>query len=174
MNKSLKKFKSTTLYCIAGNRSWLYSSSPDTKIIMYKNFWCTAVMWKFCTFLAVNWVGMMTLRECRVDRPFPYHVIRCWMRTRPPPTVRALYCIFKPTFWRLTLSTPKRCHMDLWSAQLALTHHHSHRLQPSLLHQHPESKVCNSFFLSIVFFSGGCLLPFSVKQRAAFQLSLSE
>ncbi len=27
----------------------------------------------------------MTLRECHVDRQFPYHVIRCWVRTRPPP-----------------------------------------------------------------------------------------
>jgi hypothetical protein len=27
----------------------------------------------------------MTLRECRVDHPFPYHIFRCWVRIRPPP-----------------------------------------------------------------------------------------
>ncbi len=52
------------------------------------------------------------------DRPFPYRVIRCWVRTRPLCAVWVLSCLFKPTFWRLTLSTPKRCHMDLWSARL--------------------------------------------------------
>jgi hypothetical protein len=38
----LKKMRFYCYYppppCIAGNRSWLYSSSPDTKIIMYRIF----------------------------------------------------------------------------------------------------------------------------------------
>jgi hypothetical protein len=35
-------------------------------------------------FLAVRRVSVMTLRESCVDRPFPDHVLRCWVRTRPP------------------------------------------------------------------------------------------
>ncbi len=113
---------------------------------MYINIWWTAVVWKCCKFLAVCRVGMTTLLECRIDRPFPYHMSSCWVRTRPPPPVWALGRLFKPSFWRLTLSTPKCCHMDLWLAQLVLTHHHHYRLHPSLLHQHLEFKVSNSFF----------------------------
>ncbi len=106
------------------------------KITMYMNIWCTAVMWKCWKFLAVCWDSMMTLCDYRVDRPFPYHMFRCWVRTRPPPTVWALSHLFKPTFWCLTLSTSKRCHMDLWLAWHVLTHHHCHWHYPSLLHQH--------------------------------------
>jgi hypothetical protein len=40
---------------------------------------------KIYKFLAVCRVGVMTLCECHVDLPFPDHVIRCWVRTRPPP-----------------------------------------------------------------------------------------
>jgi hypothetical protein len=31
----------------------------------------------------VHRVGVMTFCECCVDCPFPYHVIRCWVRTKP-------------------------------------------------------------------------------------------
>ncbi len=127
-----------------------YIRLPQTKIIMYKNIWCTAVMWKCCK--------NSSSAPGQSDGPYP-------------PAVWAL-SLFKQTFWRLTLSTLECCHMDLWSAQLVLTHHHRHHLHPSLLHQHLKSSVSNSFILSVVFFSGG--LPFalfSVKQRAAFQLS---
>jgi hypothetical protein len=31
-------------YCIIRNQSWLYSSSPDTKVIMCKNIWYTVTM----------------------------------------------------------------------------------------------------------------------------------
>jgi hypothetical protein len=29
--------------------------------------------------------NVMTLCECRVDRLFPDHILRCWVRTSPPP-----------------------------------------------------------------------------------------
>jgi hypothetical protein len=65
-------------------------------------------------FLAVRLVSLMTRRECRVDHPFPNHVTRCWVRTKPPSAYKQWVAyFFKPTFWRLTLSTPERCHMDL-------------------------------------------------------------
>ncbi len=47
----------------------------------------------------------------------------------PPPRRYRQCCLFKLAFWRLSLSTPKRCHMDLWLARLVLTHHHLHRPQ---------------------------------------------
>jgi hypothetical protein len=97
---------------------------------MDKNIWCTAVMWKCCK--------NSSSAPGQSDGPYP-------------PAVWAL-SLFKETFWRLTLSTLECCHMDLWSAQLVLTHHHRHHLHPSLLHQHLESRVSNSFFLSVVLF----------------------
>ncbi len=30
-------------------------------------------------------LSVMTPREGRVDRPFPSHMTRCWVRTSPPP-----------------------------------------------------------------------------------------
>jgi hypothetical protein len=71
--------------CITGNRSWLLAAFPKPKIIIVKIFWCTPVTCKICKFLAVHQVGLMTLCECRVDCPFPYHVTRCWVRTELPP-----------------------------------------------------------------------------------------
>ncbi len=115
----------------------------------------------------------MTLHECRVDRLFPYHMIRCWVRTRPP-AVWALGPLFKPAFW-LNPQTPKRCLMDLWSAHLVLIHLHRHRHQPSLLQLHPDFKVSILSFLSVVLFLWwAAFCPFSVKQRATFQLFLFE
>jgi hypothetical protein len=49
--------------------------------------------------------------------------------------------LFKPTFWHFTLSTPKRCHMDLWSAQLVLTSSSS----PTPFLPSPGVRVSNSF-----------------------------
>jgi hypothetical protein len=71
---------------------------PSQKIIMYNEFGVMLACENVGKFLAVCWVGVMTLCECRVDRPFPYHLIRCWVRTRPPTTVWALGRLFKPTF----------------------------------------------------------------------------
>ncbi len=80
---------------------------------MYNEYLVHCNHMKMCKFLAEHQVDVMTLRECRVDCPFPYHVIRCRVRTKPPPAILALSRLFKPTFWHLTLSTPKCCHMDL-------------------------------------------------------------
>jgi hypothetical protein len=78
-------------------------------------------------------------------------------------------------FLALNPQTPKRCHMDLLLAQLALTHHHHHRLHPSLLLQQPDFRVSNVSFVSVVLFLWqAAFCPFSVKQRAAFQVSLFE
>ncbi len=38
-------------------------------------------------------VSVMTLCECRVDRPFPYHVIRCWVRTKTPLPPQHRHCV---------------------------------------------------------------------------------
>jgi hypothetical protein len=70
-------------YCITRNRSWLLSSSP-VKIIMMC-IWCTAVMWNVGNYLAVRPIGLMTHSKCWVDSQFRNHVIRCWVRTSPPP-----------------------------------------------------------------------------------------
>jgi hypothetical protein len=49
-------------------------------------------------------LSVMILRECRVDRPFPDHTIRCWVRTKsPPPNSVGLSCLFKTCFLSLTL-----------------------------------------------------------------------
>jgi hypothetical protein len=40
---------------------------------------------KIKRFLAVHRVNVVTLRECRLHHTFPDQVIRCWVRTRPPP-----------------------------------------------------------------------------------------
>ncbi len=108
-------------------------------------------------------VSLMTNGKCRNDHPFPYLVIRCWVRTKPPPAVWALSRLFKPTFWRISLSTLKGCHMDLWLARLVLTHHHLHRLHPSILDQQPESTVSNPFFFYPWYFLSG-RLPFALFQ----------
>ncbi len=63
--------------------------------------------------------------------------------------------------------------MDLWLASLVLIHLHHHCHHPSLLQQHPEFTVSVLSFLSAVLFLWRAdFCPFSVKQRAAFQLSL--
>jgi hypothetical protein len=57
------------LYCRESNL--VISSSPVTKI-MYRFYWCTAVNEKKKQ-ISSNAPGLsvMTLRECRVDHPFP-------------------------------------------------------------------------------------------------------
>jgi hypothetical protein len=92
--------------CIAGNRSWLCSSSQDTKIIMYKNIWCTAVMWKFCKFLAVRPVARWPFASVVLTVRFPIK----WSGVgweQGPPEVWELSHLLNSTFWHLTLSTPK-------------------------------------------------------------------
>jgi hypothetical protein len=61
-----------------------------------------------------------------------------WLRTEPLTHVQAPGCLVKLAFWHLTLSTPKRCHMDLWLAWLVLTRHHHRRL-------HTQTPFCNNF-----------------------------
>jgi hypothetical protein len=62
--------------------------------------------------------------------------------------------LFKPTFWRLTLSTLKRCHMD-WFSLIVIVFNISH-LQTS-----SGARVNSSFCLSVVFFSGGLAFALS-------------
>jgi hypothetical protein len=47
-------------------------------------------------------LSVMTLRECCVDRLFPDHVIKSWVRTRPPHSV-GMSRLFKTRFLGLTL-----------------------------------------------------------------------
>ncbi len=121
-------------------------------------------------FLAVHQVSLMTHRDCCVDCPFPYPVTGVVWEPRPPCSIMGR--LFKLAFCRLTLSTLKRCHMDLWLAQLVLTHHHLHQLQLLLSANITRSKSeYSSSFLSVVFFSDG--LPFAlymVRLRAFVQL----
>ncbi len=63
---------------------------------------------------------MMTLCECRIDRPFPDHVIRCWVRTRPPPTV-CTWGLFKTLF----LSLPLRCRNAVTGLLISMPGSHS-------------------------------------------------
>jgi hypothetical protein len=56
-------------YCIAGNRTWLYRLPQSQKQCIFSKG-VLLFVWKR-EFLAVRWVGLMTHREYRVDRPFP-------------------------------------------------------------------------------------------------------
>ncbi len=62
--------------CIAGNGTWLYRL-PQSKIIMYSFLSGVLVS---CETLKISssapGLSLMTLRECRVDHPFPNHGIR--------------------------------------------------------------------------------------------------
>jgi hypothetical protein len=72
---------------------------PRQKIIMYNEFGVLLACENVGKILAVRRACVMTVRECRVDRPFPYPLIRFWVRTRPPPpAVWALSRLFKPAF----------------------------------------------------------------------------
>ncbi len=83
-----------------------------------------------------------------------------------------------PPLFELNPQTPKRCHMDLWSACLVLIHLHPHQLHhPYLLQQQilePRGSFL-SFQLWCLFFGG---LPFAVlvlQCRAAYSsLSFSK
>jgi hypothetical protein len=91
-------------------------------------------------------------------------VTRCWVRTGGGGG-RAMGLLFKPTFWRLTLSTPKRCHMDLWLASLVLTHHHCHRLHLLPSASSPGVRVSTFlFFYPWCYLSGGP--PFTLFQSS--------
>ncbi len=88
-----------------------------------------------------------------------------------PPAGMAMGHLLKLTFRRLTLSTPKRCHMDLWLAWLVLNHHRLQHL-PSTVQASTRARVSGSFW-TVVFFS--CGLPFAlylVRLRAVVYLSL--
>jgi hypothetical protein len=54
-----------------------YILFPSQKIILYSFIWRTAIVWKIRE-ISSNALGLsvMTPRKCRVDRPFPGHVIR--------------------------------------------------------------------------------------------------
>ncbi len=48
-------------------------------------------------FLAVRRVSVMTLRECRVDSPFPFHVLG--ENQAPPLQYRQWVAYLNPLFW---------------------------------------------------------------------------
>ncbi len=60
---------------------------------------------KMCKFLGVRRVGLMTHGKCRIDRPFLYHVIRCWVRTSPPPWNYWHWVAYLTPFLRLNPQT---------------------------------------------------------------------
>ncbi len=85
-----RQISKTHLNCLVvslGIDPGCWPSSIDTKIILYRMYGVLQLCVRI-KFLAVRWVGMMTFWECRVDRPFHYHVIRCRVRTRTPPQYR--------------------------------------------------------------------------------------
>ncbi len=104
-------------------------------------------------FVAVGRIGLMTHHECCIDHLFLYHVTGVGCEPSPPLKIQALGGLFKLTFWCLTLSSPKRCHMDLWLAWLVLTHHHLHQHHQLPSATFPRDRV-NSSFLLVVFFCG--------------------
>ncbi len=93
------------------------------------------------------------------------------------PAVRAWVAYLNPAF-ELNPQTPKRCHVDLWSAPMVLIHPHPHQLRhPYLLQQQLlEPRVSVISFQPWCFFFGG--LPFALlvlQCRAAFSsLSFSK
>ncbi len=97
-----------------------------------------------------------------------------WEPAPPPSPLQYWHWVaYLTPFLRLNPQTLKRCHMDLWLACLVLIHLHRHHHHPSVLQQHPEFRVSDLSFLSVVLFLWrAAFCPFSVKQRAAFQLSL--
>jgi hypothetical protein len=52
---------------------------------------------------------MMTPRKCHVDRLFPSHMTRCWIRTGPP-TVWAWTAYLNPAFWAKPSDTETLLH----------------------------------------------------------------
>ncbi len=83
-------------------------------------------------------IGSELLRICRSAKFAPFMVI--------------LY------FYRLTLSTPKRCHMDLRKTWLVLTHHYHHQHQ-QLPSSTSQERVSSPFSFAVKCFLAGCLLP---------------
>jgi hypothetical protein len=65
-------------------------------------------------FLAVRWVGLMTHCELLHGQSVSRSHDWCGVRTEPPTQALALGRLLKLTFWHLTLSAQKRCHMDLY------------------------------------------------------------
>ncbi len=54
-----------------------YIVFPTQKIIVYSFIWRTAMVWKIREISSsVPNLSVMTARKCRVDRPFPDHMIR--------------------------------------------------------------------------------------------------
>jgi hypothetical protein len=86
---------------------FISQNNNNVRVLVY----CSRV--KMCKFLAVRRVGLMTHGKRHVDRPFLYHVIRCWVRTNPP-LLYGHWVAYLTPFLRLNPQTPKRCHMDLW------------------------------------------------------------
>ncbi len=79
-------------------------------------------------FLAVRRVSLMTHHECHVDCPFHNHVTKCWVRTEPPPTVKAMGRPFKPSFLALNPMYPETLSHGL---VIGLTGSHSSSLSSS-------------------------------------------
>jgi hypothetical protein len=63
-------------HCIARNRTWLFHL-PQSKVIM-DSFLLVILLSSETLKISssVPGLSLMTLCECRVDRPFPDHVIR--------------------------------------------------------------------------------------------------
>jgi hypothetical protein len=92
------------IYCIAGNRTWLYRL-PQSQIIMYSLLLgilltCEKIK-KICS--SAPGQSVMTLRECRVDCPFPVAWLgKVWEPV--PPHSTGLSRLFNPHFPNLKLS----------------------------------------------------------------------
>ncbi len=117
-------------------------------------------------FVAVRHVSRMSHRMCCVDRPCPYHLTGVgWEQLSLH--IEAPRSPFKLAYYRLTLSTPKRCYMDLWLARLVLTHHYHHRLHQLPSATLPGDSWWAAFFPNSVRFESCCpalsLSRFSVR-----------
>jgi hypothetical protein len=94
----------------------------------------------------------MTLRKCRVDRPFPYHVIWCWVLIEPPPP-RSIGngLLILTDFLALNPQYPEKLSHGF---VIGSTGSHSSASSPTV-------RVSNSFFfIHGAFHLAGCLLPF--------------
>ncbi len=100
-----------SIYCIARNWSWLYSSSPvkNNNVRLRR----TAIMWKNWKFLAMRWVwAWWPFASVVLTIRFPVTWLGNVWEPVPPPRGTGLSRLFNPHFLGLTL---RHRNADTWT-----------------------------------------------------------